>query len=274
VMDRDHRDYAELSKVVDGFFDLIGGRERLEIELPRLVKNAVDFVLDPARTSRTKIDELDKVEKTFIGLKIEHFIRDWLGAPKGVRRDLKIGEIDVDIKHTIGTTWMIPPETYKSEEPCLLIATAKFDGKCSLGFLLARDAYLTKPNRDQKRGLSSEGQKQIWWLVKDRPFPRSRWDGIDMDGFRRLRASAGGTNRAANFFRQNLGRKVDRSIIQALLYDQLDYMKRVRGNGGARDRLREDGIILLWGKRRADLERARTVGIFLEPDEFVAIKGR
>jgi hypothetical protein len=31
--------------------------------------------------------------------------------------------LDVDIKNTTADTWMIPPETYKNEDPCLVIAS-------------------------------------------------------------------------------------------------------------------------------------------------------
>ena len=76
----DHPDFAILSRIRDGIYAKLGGKDRLKEELPGLIKNAVDFVIDPERTLRTKISDLDKVEKTFIGLKIEHYLRDWLGV--------------------------------------------------------------------------------------------------------------------------------------------------------------------------------------------------
>jgi hypothetical protein len=269
-MDPDHADYAALSVIRDGIYDKIGGEADLPTRLPQLIKSAVDFVLDPPNTGRTRIGDLDKVEKTFIGLKIEHYIREWLGVPKGLHRDLLIGDIDVDIKHTIGSTWMIPPETYRNGDPCLLIATAKFDGRCSLGLVLARPEYLNAPNRDQKRSISTEGRRNIMWLARDVPYPRSHWDGVDMERFWELRKIGGGTKRAAQFFRENVGKAVHRSIIQALLHDQRDYMKRVRGNGGARDELKKEGILLLSGMY--DQKALKAKNLDLAKDEFVAIQ--
>ena len=266
----DHPDFAALSKIRDGIYGKLGGEQRLRAELPTLIKNAVDFVIDPERTLRTKISDLDKVEKTFIGLKIEHYLRDWLGVPKGLTRDLQIDGIEVDIKNTIGSTWMIPPETYRVEEPCLLIATAKFDGRCWLGLVLARKKYLNAQNRDKKRSVSEEGKRHIMWLVRDEPYPKSRWDGLDMRRFRELRNIKGGKKRAAQFFRENLSRVVHRSIVQELLNDQRDYMKRVRGNGGARDDLKKEGILILSGIY--DAKEARERGYALNRDEFVAIQ--
>jgi hypothetical protein len=128
------------------------------------------------RIAMPRIVELDNVEKTFIGLKVEHFFRDKLDIPKGVR-DLRIVDEDVDIKHTVGTTWTIPPETYRIEGPCVLIMTAEDRGFCRLGLIRARDEYLTlKTNRDGKRSVSATGKEHILWLLPNAPFPVSRWE--------------------------------------------------------------------------------------------------
>ena len=88
--------------------------------------------------------------------------------------------------------------------------------------------------------------------------------------FRALRKMKGGTRRAAEFFRENLGRRVHRTIIHALLFDQDDYMKRLRGNGGARDLLRLEGISLLSGAY--DAERVASLGLAtLGRDEMMAV---
>ncbi|MEQ1697865.1 MAG: NaeI family type II restriction endonuclease [Hyphomicrobiaceae bacterium] len=270
VVDEQHQDFQILARIRAEVERKAGGGDRLRLELPNLIKNAVDFVIDPVRTGRTSMEELDKVEKTFIGLKVEHFLRDWLDVPKGLHRDLQIDGLEVDIKNTIGTTWMIPLETYRDEEPCLLIATAKFDGRCWLGLVVAREAYLGGENRDRKRSITEAGRRNILWLVEDVPYPPSRWAGINMTRFRALRCIKGGQKRAAPFFRENVGRVVHRSILEALLHDQYDYMKRVRGNGGARDDLEPEGIAVLSGVY--DRDKAEALGICLAKDEFVAVR--
>jgi Restriction endonuclease NaeI len=130
IVDHGHPDFAQLSTIRDGILRRLEGRGTLQELLPGLIKEAVDFVLDPVRTARTQLTELDKVEKSFIGLKIEHYLRDLLDVPRGIKRDMQIDGIDVDIKNTVGSNWMIPRETYRATEPCLLIASAKFDGRC------------------------------------------------------------------------------------------------------------------------------------------------
>jgi hypothetical protein len=243
-MDKTHPDYPLLKQIADSILKRSKGGEGLRLHLPTLIADAMEFVIDPIRTARTTIADLDKVEKTFVGLKIEHFFRDFLDLPIGIR-DLRIDGVDLDIKNTVGATWMIPQETYRHEEPCLLIASASGGNSCSLGLMLARDAYLTKPNRDKKRGVSKGGRNNILWMVERQPLPKSRWGGLDMERFRELRKLKGGARRAAQFFRENIGRLVHRSVLHALLFDQKDYMKRLRENGGARDLLLADSIALL-----------------------------
>jgi hypothetical protein len=241
----EHSDYNELSRLRRAIHSSAGSGRELEAAMPQLLQEAIDFVIDPVRTARNSIAELDSVEKTFIGLKVEHFLRDFLNVPSGLR-DLVIDGTDVDVKNTVSTTWTIPPETYRSEEPCLLIAIADADKKFWLGLIIAKSDYLTKAgNRDSKRSVSAEGLRNILWLVEGDALPPSRFHNIALERFRELRRFKGGSNRAAQFFRENLNKPIHRVVVQTLLYDQLDYMKRLRGNGGARDILLKEKIYLL-----------------------------
>lgn len=240
-----HPDYQELTFVRDAIAARMGGLDMLHSKFPGLIRDAIDFVIDPVRTGRNSILGLDKVEKTFIGLKIEHAIRDLLDVPKGLR-DLVIDGIDVDVKNTTRNTWMIPLEIYSIEGLCLLIASDE-SHKCWLGLIKARPAYLNATNQDKKRSVSAPAFAHILWIINGADYPVSLWSGLDMLRFRELRKIPGGTRRAAIFFRENLGKVVHRSVLQALLFDQKDYMKRVRGNGGVRDLFKVEGLELLSG---------------------------
>jgi Restriction endonuclease NaeI len=245
-MDKSHVDYASLEPLHAEISRLSGGAQALALAFPTIVSDAVDFVVDPVRTARTKVSDLDNVEKTFIGLKVEHYLRDFLNVPKGLR-DLRIAGMDVDVKNTVSKTWMIPPETFKNVEPCILIMVATEDRHCSMGLMIARPEYLNAPNRDAKRSVSSKAFENIYWMVKQQPLPESRFNGIDMARFRQLRSMRGGAKRAAAFFRENTGRIIHRTVVQGLLFDQDDYMKRIRSNGGAKDLLSRENIAILSG---------------------------
>ncbi len=275
-IDVNHPDFPVLSMLRGEIANRAGGLLSLQTRFPALVRDAVDFVLDPVRTARTRVTELDNVEKTFIGLKLEHFVRDMLDVPKGLR-DLVIGGIDVDIKNTIQNNWSIPQETYRNSEPCLLMAINDHNFTCSLGLIVAKLEYLHGGlgNRDTKRGVSTFGFQHILWLVADSPFPPSRFSGIDMDRFRELRKTFQGNDRVAQFWRDNLGRVVHRDVMQTLLFDQYDYMKRLRANGGAPDTLRHEGIAILIGTYLPQRQLAADLGFpNLKGNEIVGVTAR
>ncbi|GAA0774986.1 hypothetical protein E1180_00730 [Roseibium denhamense] len=261
-------DKAKLDSIAAELFRLVGGKEVFVARFPEIISDAVDFVIDPIRTARTRVSELDNVEKTFIGLKVEHFLRDFIGVPKGLR-DLRLADEDVDVKNTVRNNWMIPPETFRNSEPCILVMVATDERLCSLGIIIAREEYLNKPNRDGKRSIRKQSFENICWIFKDKPLPESRYEGLDMLRFRELRSLKGGSKRAAEFFRENLKKPVHRSVLQALLFDQKDYMKRVRGNGGARDILLLEKTVILSGYYHAALIEAFDLPR-CERDEFVS----
>lgn len=270
TLDPSHPDFPVLSVIRDEVQKRTQGllAERFTL----IVRDAVDFVLDPVNTARTRVTDLDNVEKTFIGLKLEHFVRDMLDVPKRLR-DLHIAGMDVDIKNTVRDNWSIPQETYRDSEPCLLMAVDDERYVCYLGLIIAKLEYLHggTGNRDTKRGVSAPGFENIMWLVCGEPFPPSKFDRFDMDRFRELRKLRGGSKRTAQFFRENLSTPIHRSVIQALLFDQADYMKRLRGNGGARDILRKEGIAVVSSYHNGLLESLDLEK--LAGDQMMAISG-
>lgn len=267
-----HPDYDRLIVIRDGIQNIAGGREIVSQAFPGAIRDAIDFVLDPVRTGRTELSQLDNVEKTFVGLKIEHYVRDFLRAPKGVR-DLVIDGQDVDIKNTLDNSWMIPPETYANEDPCLVITSKEEESTCWMGIMLARKEYLNAPNRDGKRGVKSGAVRNILWLVEGAPYPPSVWRKFDMAKFNSLRKVQPGTKRAANFFRANIDTVVPREVVQALLHDQLDPLKRLRKNQGARGVLEPEGIALLSGSFGRKVLKALGRNEIAN-DEFLSIKPR
>ena len=273
IVSSGHPDFEILNPIRTELLTFVGENERFGEMFAELVADAIEFVLDPVRTGRTEVHELDNVEKTFVGLKIEHFIRDLLDAPKGIR-DLELNGHDVDVKNTLDNSWMIPPETYRNEEVCLVINSKAEERLCWLGLLLARDAYLNAPNRDGKRGVKSKAVENVLWLVEAEPYPRSRWAAFDMAEFRELRRDVrGGTKRIAEFFRRNLEVPVHRKVIQSLLFPAHDYMKRARGNGGARDVLRVEGIAVLSGSYHNQI-LVQVGRSEIDSEELIAVKPR
>ncbi|NCC51825.1 MAG: hypothetical protein EOM20_11485 [Spartobacteria bacterium] len=230
----------------------VGGQKGLEKDFPLLLRRAIDEVIDTPRTGRLTLDEIEKTEKTYIGTKIEILFRSFIGYPKGIY-DLEINGRDVDIKNTIGSNWMIPPEAHG--KPCFLIKSNEKKALCSLGLIVARFEYLNRPNRDGKGTISKAGFEHIHWLLHDHPYPPNLWERVDKEKVLRIFEPKAGTERLVRLFTEMQEVPISRNTIEGIA-QQKDYMKRLRRNGGARDKLAKQGLAVLSGAYDKNLIKA------------------
>lgn len=261
-----HPDYSLLAEIENELVSAAGSLEQLCDELPGELRRALDEVIDTERTGRVWVSELEKTEKTYIGTKVEIVVRAYFSFQKG-RLDLRIANHDVDVKNTIGRSWMIPKEAVGC--PCLLFAEDDEKAVCSAGLIVAQDGYLTGgSNRDGKRGISAAGLKNAWWLFRDR-LMKSFWSSVSREFIGQIMdPKTSGTERLRRLFKHVQGRPISREVIRSVAR-QKDYMKRLRKNGGARDPLAKEGVVILGGAYGAEL-----IGEFGLPtcgaDEFIS----
>lgn len=131
-----------------------------------LVRQSVDEVVDSVRTGRKSLAELEKTEKTYIGTKVEILTRNLLKLTKGKKLDLSVDGTEVDVKFTVGKTWMIPMEAFN--QICLLIHADEKNGIFGVGLLKMTPSNLTKgENRDKKLSVSALGRSRITWLARN-----------------------------------------------------------------------------------------------------------
>ncbi|OHC44463.1 MAG: hypothetical protein A2092_07975 [Rhodobacteraceae bacterium GWE1_64_9] len=241
-----HPDHPLLTILAQDITRRAGGPAALAEKLPLMLRDCVDAVIQTPKTGRRCYDELEKTEKTYIGTRVEIDLRAMLRLPKG-KLDTRILGHDVDIKHTMGGNWMIPTEAV--DQPCLLVAADEDRARCYLGLIVARPAYLTAgQNKDAKKSLSAEGFAHILWLICDAPCPPNFWRTVPPDAVERIFAGTTGNARIMALFREVQGRPITRDVIDATA-QQKDFMRRLRadGGGGTRDRLAQEGILLLNG---------------------------
>lgn len=248
-----------------------GGPGALEQFFGPKLRQALDEVIDMPRTGRYCLDQIEKTEKTYIGTKVEVVLRHELGLNRGYKLDANINGQEVDIKNTTGNNWMIPQEAIN--EICLLAQTSDIKGTFSIGLLRCSEENLSLGgNRDQKRSVSAAGKKNICWLVKDGKMPENVFLHMDPVVRNRIFEAGGAAKRLAEFFRSRVGVVVQRYLVESVS-QQLDYMKRLRRNGGAQDILDEEGLEILWGGRKEDNEAAQSAGYRpLSRDEFICLR--
>ena len=61
-LDTTYDDAPVLEMIRDAILARTGGSTALRLQLPLLIADALEFVIDPVRTARTVISELDNVE--------------------------------------------------------------------------------------------------------------------------------------------------------------------------------------------------------------------
>ena len=235
------------------------------------IRGALDMLLDGQHTGRYRWDQLHKTEKTHAGTLVEIALARSLRLADGAALDYMIAGADVDCKfsHRMGG-WMIPPEA--DGQLMLLVQASDEDGTWSAGLVRAAAENLSPAgNRDGKRALNEHGRAAVRWLHARAPLQENvliKLPGRDVDA---IFAAGSGQQRVNELFRRAQRMRVSRTVV-ATVAMQDDYMKRVRGGGGARDQLRAEGIVI-FGDYAGDQVLAAALGLPRPgPGEFVSAR--
>ena len=235
------------------------------------IRGALDMLLDGQHTGRYRWDQLHKTEKTHAGTLVEIALARTLRLADGTTLDYTIAGAEVDCKfsYRLGG-WMIPPEA--DEKLLLLVQASDEDGTWSAGLLRATPENLRPAgNRDGKRALNDRGRAAVRWLHARAPLQENALIRLPQTDVAAIFASASGQQRVNELFRRAQRMRVSRTVV-ATVAMQDDYMKRVRGGGGARDQLRAEGIVI-FGDYAGDQVLASALGLPRPgPGEFVSAR--
>jgi Restriction endonuclease NaeI len=213
----------------------------------RALRRTIDMLLDGQHTGRYRWEQLHKTEKTHAGTLVEINLQREFGFEDGDRLDYRIRGTDVDCKFSQAMGgWMIPPEA--DGGLCLLVWASDDRGAWSAGLVRVTSACLRDAaNRDRKRVLSPAGKAAIRWLFADAALPENVLLRLRPWDVAAIMAGASGQRRVNELFRRAQGRLVSRAAVLTVVTRPGDPMKRVRYNGGARDQLRPEGIVIFGG---------------------------
>ncbi|MEU4572552.1 NaeI family type II restriction endonuclease [Nonomuraea sp. NPDC023979] len=247
---------SELERV----FAHILALEDVESRFGKAIRRTFDMLLDGKNTGRYRWCKLHKTEKTHCGTLVEINLQREFTFDDGTLLDYSIAGAEVDCKYsqTLGD-WMIPPEAVGQ----VLLGIWADDelGKWSAGLIRAEPHLLTggQGNRDLKRRLTKDGKASVRWLFSNSDLQENLLLHMPQDDVEVIMGKKHGTQRVDELFRRAQGRIVGRTAV-ATVAQQEDYMKRVRGNGGARTSLKPEGIVIFghYDKHRA---LARQLGL-------------
>lgn len=216
------------------------------------LRDAIDYVLDGAHTGRYDIESLDKIEKTFIGLKAEHFIMSALGLAHTTTRgglDTVIDGEPVDIKFSLATSWMIPREAVG--HVCILTSANDSNSTYSLGVFLAEDVSLGRPNRDKKRSILREAREtRVRWLRRNAPLPENVLLHLPDADRRAIFALPTGQRRVREFFRLVRDRPIPKKVLSTVAQQD---EPRARARDAARV-LRSEGLFVYTHLKNREAE--------------------
>ncbi len=216
-----------------------------------MLRDTLDQLYDGQHTGRWNYDQLRKTEKTHMGTLVEINLHRQFGFDDGEVTDYRIAGVEVDCKYSMSYGgWELPPESVG--QLCLLLTASDVARTWSAGLIRVRkDDLRGKPNRDAKRQLTAASRARIRRLWPGHrglaPNLLLSLDAATRENIFAARAARGqqhGQARTNELFRSVQQRIIRRAEL-ATVAQQDDFMKRARGNGGARTQLRAEGILVL-----------------------------
>lgn len=236
----------ELDAVVDQLYQLDPTGDRVA----RVLRDTFDQLYDGQHTGRWNFNDLHKTEKTHMGTLVEINLHREFDFDDGDTTDYRIAGVQVDCKYSMKPFgWMLPPEVI--DQIAVLVTANDEASTWQAGVVrVAPEATRAAQNRDAKTSLSAFGRQGIRWLwPRHAGLAPNLFHQLDLatrDAIFNARSRSGrhGQARVNELFRRVHGRIVRRAEL-ATVAQQDDFMKRARGNGGARTALRPEGILVL-----------------------------
>jgi len=227
-------------------YDWFQDRNRI-LRVGAALRVAFDDVYNGAQTGRYSVTELDKLEKTYLGFRVEQSLLHELELPKSPRGpDTIINGVAVDVKFSLNSKWMIPLEAIGTL--CLLCEADDTASTYSVGLLRCVAAHLTHSgNRDGKKQVSSCGRTHITWLARHAQLPPNLLLAMNPTIRDMVLLPTFGQQRVTQLFRQVRNTPISRAVVQTV-GRQVDPQKRVRD---ARKPLRHEGIEILHVRNRS-----------------------
>lgn len=234
---------------------------RFEERFAAAIRQSFDEVFDGQRTGRYRLEQLSKVEKTYIGTKVEIVVQDEFGLQRGTRLDYVLDDQEVDSKWSMTSGgWMIPTEAVG--ELCLCLTANDKRSEFQVGIVRASGTRLrVSQNKDKKRRLNADGLSAMMWLANPGVLAENLLLHLDEQTRSSiLDDSLSGQRRVTELFRRVQQRIVRREVVLTVA-QQDDGPKRVRD---ARKALRPEGVIVL-GHQQSHPRIATALGLEIPP---------
>jgi len=244
-------------------------REDLEEFFGQVIRQAIDEVLSLG-AKRFSIEQLDSVEKTYIGTRVEMLVRDGLDVGRGIRADATIAGHEVDIKWSKSSDWMIGPENVGTV--CLGIGLNNRNAALfSAGLFVPTESSLRKGrNRDAKLSLISEFRRTgVSWLIQDGAVPGNFIEQLPPHIREEILAQPSAQARLRKLAERVPNTPIPRSAIVFVSLNKVDPLRRVRADSALSEPPLGAYICLSERFGKAQLSR---IGVTLPKNYFYFIR--
>lgn len=245
----------------------------LERLLTGAVNDAVEYVLDGARTWRFDLDspDVDSDERASVGTKLQYRVLAALELIKEPPLDTKILDIAVELKGTVRTNWMIPREGQC--QICLLIQVDSKHNRHRVFLMRTHRLWLNDGgNQDKKRTIMADA-------IRAYALPVLPWTPLPPNPLKLLTSEE-----VAIVFNLKQGIKrrltalfgflpevvISRIAIETVGANAKDAARRARE--AKVDVYTEHGLVVLVGKWTPQRELAARLGFDLSGDAWVAVR--
>ncbi len=270
-----HRDPPKSERsgelALDVVYKFLMSVPKLESTVGNAIRQGIDEVIQGPRTGRWSIDELEKVEKTYIGTRVEILVRSALGLERGNELsgnpDYRIRGHFVDAKFSIfHWRWMIPREAMG--QLCLLISAEDAASLFHVGLVrITEDILTASGNRDGKRSISAAGRTAIRWVVEEGKLPRNfLMHDINAKERAALFKMPAGQARVNELFLRFPHKPIPATTVVELATEFEDARRH------AIEAAREVGCEILDGDDPNDVKAAAKLNITLPPGHFISTK--
>ncbi|MFE3677732.1 NaeI family type II restriction endonuclease [Streptomyces griseus] len=220
-----------------------------------VLEHATGRLLDGELTGRFRWEELTRSEKATAGQLVGNLMRHDFRLDTRGPLDFRIAGVDVDLKVTSTSTWIIPREA--QGRVCVLVHLDHRRGLWSLGVVRAtEDLLLAGANKDGKRNLGRAGREAVEWVHKDSRLPVNVLNRLPAADLQAILAQTTGQGRVNELFRVAQRQSVTLPVL-ATVARQRDAAKKARD---AQRILAAEGILVL-NHRDSGPEIARALGL-------------
>lgn len=136
----------------------------------RVLREAIDQVIDGPRTGRWAFEQLEDAEKAYVEVKVGIHVRSGLELEPGAAVGVEIAGHDVVIMCAADSAWEVPDEAVG--QVCLCLGGVRDLDAFSVGVVRARSDLLEDgAERGGRRAFSAAGRVAITTVVDDHPIP-------------------------------------------------------------------------------------------------------